>query len=175
MKDKIKQFFRKFFLINDTPNRVAAGAALGMFLGIIPGEGVAATLILASLLRFNRLSATAGVLATNMWGTIIILPLAAGVGGFLFNESGENLIQQFHATYHLGWKFFLTKAILFDVALPLVVGFLVVAGTLSLGFYFLLLYLLKKDKIELTEDGKIFDPKKSLRRIRKKIKFKKKD
>lgn len=125
-----------------------------MFLGIVPGEGVASTLILASLFRLNRLSATAGVLATNMWGTVVVLPLAAIVGEFLFREKGENLIQQFHATYHLGWKFFLSKAILLDVALPLAVGFLVVAGLIALGFYWLIYYLLKNNKIELSKKFK---------------------
>ncbi len=87
MNERIKIFFKKFFLINDTPHKIAAGAALGIFLGIVPGEGVMTTLVLASLFRFNRAAALIGVLATNMWTTLAVLPLAAGVGSFLFGEN----------------------------------------------------------------------------------------
>ena len=145
----VKSFFKKFFSIDDTPHRIAAGAALGMFLGIVPGEGVLTTLILASLLGFNRVSALASVVSSNMWATVAILPLAAGVGGFLFSENNQKLIESFHHTYHLGFKFFLTKAILLDVALPLVAGFFIVAGSISLAFYFLLFYLLKTKKVKI--------------------------
>jgi hypothetical protein len=154
MKEKIKKFFKQFFLINDSPHKIAGGVALGMFLGIVPGEGVLTTLALASIFRLNRLSATAGVLATNMWTTFVILPIAAATGGFLFNTSGGKLIQQFDQTYHLGLKFFLSKAILLDVALPLVVGFFIVAGSIALFFYFLLYYLLKRKKIKPLDELK---------------------
>ena len=64
---KIKNGVKKFFLIDDTPHKIAGGFALGVFWGIMPGEGVATTLITAVLLRLNRLSATAGVAMSNMW------------------------------------------------------------------------------------------------------------
>jgi uncharacterized protein (DUF2062 family) len=147
IKEKIKKFFKQFFLINDTPHKIAGGGALGMFLGIVPGEGVLTTLALASIFRLNRLSATAGVLSTNMWTTFIVLPGAAAIGGFLFDTSGKELIKEFDQTYHLGLKFFLSKAILLDVALPLLVGFFIIAGSISLSFYFLLYYLLKTKKV----------------------------
>jgi uncharacterized protein (DUF2062 family) len=151
MKEKIKNFFRKFFLINDTPHKIAAGAALGIFLGIVPGEGVLTTLVFASIFRLNRLAATAGVLATNLWTTAVVLPLAAAVGGFLFGVKERMLIKNFHDAYHLGYKYFLSKVILLDVALPLVVGFFVVAGIISVFFYFILKYLLirRKTKSEI--------------------------
>lgn len=152
MKRKIKQFLRQFFLINDDPHKVAAGAALGIFLGIVPGEGLITTLILSSIFRFNRLSAIAGVLATNMWTTAVVLPLAAGVGGILSGASGRELMADFDRTYHLGWKFFLSKTILFDIALPLVAGFFIVAGIIAFAFYILLYYLLVNHKIRFTKE-----------------------
>lgn len=153
MKERIKQFFRQFFLINDDPHKVAAGAAMGIFLGIVPGEGLIITLVLASIFKLNRLSATAGVLATNMWTTAVVLPLAAGVGGILSGASGRELIADFDRTYHLGWKFFLSKAILLEVALPLVIGFFIVAGIIALAFYLLLYYLLVNHKIRFTKEN----------------------
>ena len=81
---------RKFFLINDTPHKVAGGAALGTFLGIVPGEGVLITLLLSSLTRLNRLAALAGVGATNMWTTVLTLPVAAFFGGWIFRIDPHN-------------------------------------------------------------------------------------
>jgi uncharacterized protein (DUF2062 family) len=146
---KIKNFFIQFFIIDDTPHKVAGGAALGIFLGILPGEGLLTTLFFAWLFRLNRLSATAGVLAFNMWATAIILPPAAAIGGFLFRINPNDLIQNFYATYHLGLKYFLSKIILLDLVLPLIAGYLVVAGAIALVLYFLLYYLLKNKKISL--------------------------
>jgi len=143
---KIKQYIRQFFLINDTPHKVAGGAALGIFLGIIPGEGVLATLVLASLLRLNRLAALAGVGAVNMWTTVLVFPLAATVGSWIFGINYEALRENFSQTSHVGWRYFLGKAVFFDLTLPLIVGFVVVAGTISLVVYFGLLYFLIKRK-----------------------------
>jgi len=140
---KIKAFFLRFFTLKDTPHNIAAGFALGIFLGIVPGEGVATTLILATLFRINKASATIGVLVTNMWGTVATLPLVTLIGGFLFGMTPSHLNEQFHQTYHLGLRFFLSKIIFFDLVLPLIVGFVIVAGAISLAAYFLLYFILK--------------------------------
>jgi len=145
---KIKNFIKKFFLIDDSPHKVAAGAALGIFLGIIPGEGVTAALILSTLFRLNKLSATAGALSTNMWGTVSVLPLAAAIGGFLFGTEPNQLIDNFHSTYDLGLRYFLSKTIFLDLVLPLIAGFIISAAIISLFFYFLLYFLLKYKKLK---------------------------
>ncbi|MFZ5982660.1 MAG: DUF2062 domain-containing protein, partial [Patescibacteria group bacterium] len=103
MKQKFKTFLKKFFVINDTPEKIAGGAALGMFLGMIPGEGVISTLVLSSLFRLNRLAATAGVLATNMWMTFVILVPSALLGAFFSEKKYPELIDIFEKNYKLGW------------------------------------------------------------------------
>lgn len=148
---KIKAFFLKFFTLKDTPHKIAAGFALGTFMGIVPGEGVTASLILATIFRVNRASATSGALATNMWGSVAVFPLVAIVGGFLFGMTPSHLTQQFDQTYHLGLRYFLSKVIFFDLALPLIVGFIIVAGAISLAAYFILYFLLKYNKIKQPE------------------------
>ncbi len=145
---KIKKFFEHFFTLDDSNHNIAGGAALGIFLGILPGEGVATTLLLASLFKLNRASALATILATNMWSTFVILPLAALVGGFLFNQTAANLSAQFYHTYHLGLKFFLSKIIFFDLALPLISGFIIVSTGIALFFYIAIFFFLKYSKIK---------------------------
>ncbi len=143
---KIKKYIRQFFLIDDTPHKVAGGAALGVFLGITPGEGILATLVLASLFRLNRLAALTGVGAVNMWTTFLVFPLAAAVGSWLFGINYEVLRKNFSQISHTSWRYFLGKAVFFDLTLPLIVGFVAVAGAISLTVYFGLLYFLIKRK-----------------------------
>ena len=139
----MNKFLRQVFLIDDTPHKIAAGAALGVFLGIAPGTGVTATVLLASIFRFNRLAAIAGVLATNMWTLIFALPLAAAVGGYLFGGNGTLLIAQFHKIQTVGYRFLFSKDVFLDIVLPISVGFVVVSGIIALGFYVLILFLMK--------------------------------
>jgi uncharacterized protein (DUF2062 family) len=137
----VGNFTRQFFLINDTPHRVAAGAAAGVFFGIMPGEGLATTLVVASLLKLNRLSAAAAVLATNTWTTVILVLPSAAVGSWFFGTNANELVADFHRAYHLGLRSFSLKVIL-DLALPLLVGFVLIAGAISTAVYALLWYVL---------------------------------
>ena len=142
----MKNFAKKFFLINDTPHKVAAGAALGIFLGIVPGEGFLATLLFSSVFGLNRLAALVGVGAVNMWTTFLVFPPAAYVGALLFGVKYEDLRACFDSTMQLGAKFFFSKTIFFDLTLPLIVGFVVVAGAVAVLAYFGLFYLLCRRK-----------------------------
>lgn len=149
--NKFKQFIKKFFLINDTPEKIAGGAALGIFLGIFPGEGVLSALFFSTIFRLNKLSATAGVLATNMWMTVVVLPLSAGVGSFIFQENYSKLVSNFDRISHFDTikeALLFSFSVFYDFALPLLVGFLIIAGSISIGFYFLLLFILKKKHIK---------------------------
>ncbi|MDD5489206.1 MAG: DUF2062 domain-containing protein [Candidatus Moranbacteria bacterium] len=142
MKKRIRDYIKQFFLIDDTPHKVAGGAALGVFMGITPGEGVLVTLFFAYIFRLNRLAALAGVLAVNMWTTVLVLPVAATVGGFIFHIDPQRLSNDSHEVFSLGWQYFFSWNILRDVALPVIVGYAVVAGAIAAALYFGLLYLL---------------------------------
>jgi len=146
--NKFKKFIKHFFLIDDSPHKVAGGVAVGIFMGIVPGEGLLSTLFFAYVLRFNRLSALTALVAVNMWMTLVALPLAAITGGFLFGVSSQSLINNFQNTYTLGWNYFFSKIILFELILPLMVGFVIVALTIALSFYLLVYFLLKYKKIK---------------------------
>lgn len=145
--EKIKKFFRKFFLINDTPHKIAAGIAIGIFCGVFPGLGIIITLILSSLLRLNRASAIAGFLIANIWMTTLLLSPAAIVGGFIFMENPEKNIAEFKGINRENFHGFLENGIISDIAFSLLIGFLIVSGVTAVVFYFILYFLLKKKKI----------------------------
>ena len=146
MKKRLRDYIKRFFLIDDTPHKVAGGAALGIFLGIIPGEGVLATLFFAYIFRLNRLAALAGVLAVNMWTTVFALPIAAAIGGLIFRIDPQTLSDDFHDSLNLGWQYLFSWNIFRETALPLIVGYVVLAGAVAILIYFALLYILIKQK-----------------------------
>jgi uncharacterized protein (DUF2062 family) len=146
MKKRIRNYIKQYFLIDDTPHKVAGGAAMGVFMGITPGEGVLITLLFAYILRLNRLAALTGVLAVNMWTTVVTLPIAAAIGGFVFRIDPQTLSRDFHNSIGMGWQYLFSWNILSETAIPLIFGYVAIAGTVAAVLYFGLLYLLIKRK-----------------------------
>jgi len=146
MKKRIRDYIKQFFLIDDTPHKVAGGVALGVFMGITPGEGVLSTLFLAYIFRLNRLAALAGVLAFNMWTTVLALPIAATVGGLIFHINPQKLSNDFHESLSISWQYLFSWNILHETVIPLLVGYIALAGAVVTIIYFALLYLLIKRK-----------------------------
>lgn len=152
MKQRIRDYIKQFFLIDDTPHKVAGGAALGIFMGITPGEGVLVTLFFAYIFRLNRLAALAGVLAVNMWTTVLVLPVAAGIGGLMFRIDPQMLSNGFHESLSIGWQYLFSWNILRETVVPLLVGYAVCSGAIAAVVYFGLLYfLIRRKKIKVKE------------------------
>ena len=70
--------------INDSPNKIALGFGLGLFLGVLPGTGVIAAVVCSVALRVNKAASLAGALLVNTWINFVAFPLALIVGGFVF-------------------------------------------------------------------------------------------
>jgi len=108
-------------------------------------------LLFATIFRLNKLSATVGVLAFNMWATFLLLPPSVAIGSFLFRKNYSELIKQFnqfHQTDTIKETFLLSLSIFSASALPILVGFLITAGAVSIGFYFLLYFVLRRRHID---------------------------
>jgi len=145
---KTLRFLEKFFTLEDTPHKIAAGAAVGLFMGILPIESISSSLIITTIARFNRAAALISVAASNVWIMVAVLPLAALSGGTLFGTSPGELSNQFYQTYRCGWGYFFTKTSFYKLTLPLLVGYIIVGGIISLAFYFFL-YAILKNKSQL--------------------------
>ena len=117
-------------------------------MGIIPG-GVASALVLASFFRLNRLAAISGVMATNMWSTIAVLPLAAFVGSAIFGRGYAELVLDYKNCLGFGWEYFFGRVVFFDVTLPLLLGFFVVALVIAAAAYGIMYGILKRNKIRM--------------------------
>ena len=145
--DKIKFFLRrvceKLVKIDDSPQRIALGFALGVFMGILPGVGPLASLALAVVFKINRVAALAGSVLTNTWFSVVSFVLAVKIGAVLTGTNGEELYSQCKFLFQdFHWKR------LFDVAIikmlkPLAVGYGVIGVGAGLMAYGVTLSILK--------------------------------
>jgi len=128
--NKINEFFRllylKLFKINDSPQKVALGFGLGVFLGIFPGTGPFASLILAILLHVNRAAAVIGCLVTNTWISALAFILAIQAGAMIFGLSWKNI-----------------KSAPLKFVLPISVGFILIGLIFGLLTYIISLIAIK--------------------------------
>ena len=91
LKNFFKIIYLKIIRINDSPHKIAGGFALGVFLGILPGAGLMASVVIAYLLRVNRAAALAGSLLTNSWLSVITFVLAIKVGAWLTSSNWRRI------------------------------------------------------------------------------------
>lgn len=137
--DSLKRFLKliyiKLFRINDTPQKIALGAGIGVFLGILPGTGPIAAVFMAFVFRANRAAAFIGSLLTNSWLSVVSFILAIKIGSSLM---GLNW-QQVHRNLTLILKSFHFKSLLnfsvFKMISPLLIGYLIVSFCLGVIVY----------------------------------------
>ena len=132
LPQQIKRFFVKIIKINDTPQRVALGFGLGVSLGILPGSGPIASIVLSSLFRWNRASALLGSLATNTWLSVVTFLISLKAGAFLLGLDWKRVYAQWlDFAKDLRWQD--SGEILFlKSVFPVLLGYAVIA--LFLGF-----------------------------------------
>lgn len=131
MIEKIKRSARlvylKLFRINDSPLKIALGFGLGVFLGIMPGAGPIAALVLAFLLRVNRASALLASILFNTWLSFLILILAVKAGSLVMRKNYRDIYAKWTAIFQdFSWgKLFDTSV--YDVFLPIGIGYLLIS------------------------------------------------
>ncbi len=143
---KIREFFRglyeKLAGINDTPHKIAAGLALGVFLGILPGVGPLAALGAAFLFKVNRAAALLGSLLTNTWLSIFTFAVSIKIGAFILGQSWQDIQQKYELLikdFH--WRDLLGKEVGAIIS-PVILGYLVVAFCFAAVSYCLCLLAL---------------------------------
>jgi uncharacterized protein (DUF2062 family) len=85
--------YRRFVALRGTPREIALGFALGLFVGMSPYMmcHTVTAVFLASLLRWNKLSAAAGVFITNPVTAPFFYALTFNVGAALMPETAAHL------------------------------------------------------------------------------------
>ena len=140
----LNNLYQKLFKINDTPQRIALGLGLGSALGMLPGTGPLAALFLAVVFKVNRASALLGSLATNTWLSLVTFLLALRVGSAIFGVNWETLkngVKILFSDFHWSYLF---KASFFEIIMPLLVGYFLIALVFGLLVYLVSWLVIKK-------------------------------
>lgn len=134
-KRLLRFLYLKLIKINDTPQRVALGLALGVFLGLIPGTGSIAAITLAIVFRLNRFAAITGSLITNTWLSLAMLIPAIKTGAKILNLNWTELNSNFMAFLaEFRWSV-LFKVSIYKIILPVAVGYVTISLSLAVLVY----------------------------------------
>lgn len=97
--ERSRRIFRYIFLrlvrVGGDPVHIGLGFAVGVFLGIFPtfGVGTPLALLIASLLRWNRISAVLGSLVMNPFTTPFFWTLSGSLGAAIFRVDAKQVLQ----------------------------------------------------------------------------------
>jgi len=139
-------FYKNIFKINDSPQRISAGFGLGIFCGMLPGTGPLAALFLAFIFKVNRASALLASLITNTWLSLAIFIFSIKVGSAILGLNWSLVYQEAKTGFDgLTWQT-IFKASLINIALPVILGYLIISVALGLISYFFILLTLKFTK-----------------------------
>ncbi len=152
----LRLIYIKLFRIHDTPQKIALGVGIGVFLGIAPGTGPIAAVFMAFVLRVNRAAALLGSLLTNTWLSIVTFFLSIKVGSSIMGVDWQDV--------HRNWGRFLKdfKVVTFfklanlKIILPVIIGYFVVSFCLGLIAYLITLTIITRIRHESKSRINIF-------------------
>jgi len=140
----LKLIYLKLFRINDTPQKIALGAGLGVCLGILPGTGPIAAIFMAFVLRVNRAAALLGSLLTNTWLSFVTFVLSIKIGSSIMGIYWQDVYRDWLQIIK-GFKFSaLFKIATIEILLPVIIGYCVVSVFFGIIAYLATLIIITK-------------------------------
>lgn len=138
----IKSLFKKLFMVNDTPHKIALGLGIGVFSGVLPGTGPIAAITMALILRANRAAALASMFLTNTWLSLIIFVLSIKIGSFILGLNFEAVRQGWQELLKsFTWKGLFNASFL-KIVFPVLIGYAVLSLTAGILTYFVARFIL---------------------------------
>lgn len=135
LKNIYRFLYLKVIRINDTPHRIAGGVALGVFLGVLPGAGPLASLVLAYLFQVNRAAALTGSLLTNSWFSVMTFVLSIKIGALLTGSSWQQIYNECKSVIdNLHWKTMMDGST-WLILKPLLYGYVVIGVIAGCAVY----------------------------------------
>lgn len=94
LKRRAKLIYLKLLRLDDPPERIALGAAIGVLMGILPTFGIGGVLsiILAYLLKANKAAAVLGSVIMNPLTSPFFWTLSAALGSFILGENSQAML-----------------------------------------------------------------------------------
>ena len=130
---KIKNFAKRLLWIQDSPQKIALGLAIGVFWGIMPTFGFAILFSLPSalLLKGNRLAAILGTFVANPLTVPFIYPFGYKIGQLILKTT----------PLPFSWELFRLESLL-SLSKSLLTGSIFLAIGLAILTYFLVLQII---------------------------------
>jgi len=137
-----RMLYIKLVRLNDTPPRIAIGFGLGVFIGNMPGIGPIAALVMATIVRVNKVAAVLGAVLVNTWFGLVTFVPGVKIGCAIMGK-------EWHEIYE-SWKIIIKnkdilsffKASALDVLVPVFLGQLVISLVLGLAAWGIVLFIL---------------------------------
>lgn len=128
-----KRLFKKAVFINDSPEKLARGFAIGIFWGVLPTFGFAVLFSLptAVFLKANRLTAIVGTFISNPFTSPFFMLWGTYLGNFVLRAT----------PFTLSWKI-LNFGDILRISKSLFLGTLILAGSIAVLSYGLLLIII---------------------------------
>jgi len=106
----IKLHYYKIVRIDDPPDRIARGVAIGVLMGILPtfGLGILFAIVAAYISKANKAAAILGSFIMNPLTTPFFWALNSAVGSFIFWEDREIVlatVEKRQVLNGVGWAF----------------------------------------------------------------------
>ena len=155
--DKIYKFLKLIYVklvrINDSPQKVALGFALGVFAGVMPVISLREAFFLALLFRVNWASALLGCFLTDNWTTVLAFLLAIKTGSYIMGVDWHSIYaisQQLLKHFH--WSDLLKLSIL-KILIPVTIGYIVVSLFFAFLSYLFALIVVTRIKFKKRKDN----------------------
>ena len=150
MLQHIKVFFSRLYSqlakVNDSPQRIALGFGVGVFLGIFPGTGPVAALAAAYLFRINKATALLGSVLTNTWLSVVTFLAAIKTGAFVLGVRWQDIYDQSKGLFsHFQWNIFFNVSVL-NIVLPVMIGYTVIGFLCGVVGYTVVFFILSRRK-----------------------------
>ncbi len=142
----VRYHYLRLVRLNDSPEKVALGFAIGVTVGIFPtfGLGIVIVIFLAWLTKINKASAIIGTLLMNPWTSPFFWALSFFTGSLMLGNSIKDTAFLFKSlkTHTDLWEAVLGKRLI----LPYIIGNITVTAVSATASYLLVYYLVKAYK-----------------------------
>jgi uncharacterized protein (DUF2062 family) len=142
-------FLHRILNLDDSPERIASGFALGVFWAFSPLVGLHTFLglAIASLFRLNRVAVLFGLFINNPWTLVPIYTVATYLGSLLIGFPPTTNLPHFE--FHLLWSFGYWVQLVHQwrILKPLLLGSIILSITSAVLSYPFALYLIRHGKI----------------------------
>jgi uncharacterized protein (DUF2062 family) len=142
----LKILYVKLVKINDTPQKIAIGFALGVFAGIMPGIGPISALFLAAIFRVNKISALLGSVISNTWLSIVVFLLSVKIGAAVTGLDWKLVNDEWAAFLKAFQWDNLFKLSIYKMIFPVIIGYFIISVIIGIIAYLIALFVHKKIK-----------------------------